>query len=151
MLCLRSLGGAFKRTDQGGWAHVLCAEYVREVAFQDDVLREPVIGTLKALQERAKIVSRTSHRFRGLSCGLMNPVSAWPDQKRACVICKVKGGAPVQCAETKCCIPFHVTCAHDRGWLESMAQEGPMVLPDRGIIGRGWCDKHRPVCLSHGF
>lgn len=67
-----------------------------------------------------------------------------------CSICHEKGGAPIQCAEKKCCKPFHVSCARDKGLLESMAQEGPTLLPDfeRGAMPRVWCEVHRPVSLS---
>ena len=64
-----------------------------------------------------------------------------------CSICHEKGGAPIQCASKKCCKPFHVSCARDKGLLESMAQEGPTLLPDfeRGAMPRAWCETHRPV------
>ena len=56
VLCLRSLG-AFKKTDGGEWVHVLCAEFVPGLMYEDEQLREPVIGTEKAVKERAKLVS----------------------------------------------------------------------------------------------
>ena len=37
--------------------HVLCAEFVPGLMYEDEQLREPVLGTEKAVKERAKLVS----------------------------------------------------------------------------------------------
>ncbi|KAL7410428.1 PHD-zinc-finger like domain-containing protein [Mrakia frigida] len=120
VLCRRSIGAFKQTTNQGEWAHVLCASYIPGVSFGDYSKLEPVKGVDKCVKER---------------------------QKMRCSICHEKGGAPIQCAEKKCCKPFHVSCARDKGLLESMAQEGPTLLPDfeRGAMPRVWCEVHRPV------
>lgn len=38
--------GAFKKTDTGGWAHVVCALYIPEVRFGNVTSMEPIIQTL---------------------------------------------------------------------------------------------------------
>ena len=35
-------GGAMKQTPEGTWVHIVCAMYVPEVLFLDDVAMEPV-------------------------------------------------------------------------------------------------------------
>lgn len=37
--------GAYKRTDSGGWAHVVCALYIPEVSFGDTLTMEPIVTT----------------------------------------------------------------------------------------------------------
>ncbi len=43
--------GALKRTDSGGWAHVVCALYIPEATFGDNERMEP-ITTSKLPKER---------------------------------------------------------------------------------------------------
>ena len=43
--------GALKRTDSGGWAHVVCALYIPEATFGDNERMEPII-TSKLPKER---------------------------------------------------------------------------------------------------
>ena len=38
--------GALKRTDNGGWAHVVCALYIPEVRFGNVATMEPIILAL---------------------------------------------------------------------------------------------------------
>lgn len=38
-----SRDGALKRTDQAGWAHVVCALYIPEVRFGNVTTMEPII------------------------------------------------------------------------------------------------------------
>ena len=49
--------GALKRTDNGGWAHVVCALYIPEVRFGNVATMEPIILALVP-QERFNKVSR---------------------------------------------------------------------------------------------
>lgn len=52
-----SKDGALKRTDNGGWAHVVCALYIPEVRFGNVATMEPIILALVP-QERYNKVSR---------------------------------------------------------------------------------------------
>ena len=49
--------GALKRTDNGGWAHVVCALYIPEVRFGNVATMEPIILALVP-QERFNKVKR---------------------------------------------------------------------------------------------
>lgn len=37
--------GAYKRTDNGGWAHVVCGLYIPEVSFGNTLTMEPIVTT----------------------------------------------------------------------------------------------------------
>ncbi|GJV85781.1 protein Jade-1 [Tanacetum coccineum] len=75
-------GGALKPTNDGRWAHIVCALYVPEVFFEDPDGREG-IDCSKVLEKR------------------------WG---KKCYLCKKRDGCVVECSEQKCCLRFHVTC-----------------------------------------
>uniref|UniRef100_A0A7N0RBQ5 Protein Jade-1 n=1 Tax=Kalanchoe fedtschenkoi TaxID=63787 RepID=A0A7N0RBQ5_KALFE len=77
-----SSGGALKPTNDGGWAHIVCAVYVPEVFFVDSEGRDGI--------DVSKI------------CG-----KRW---KKRCYVCKKIKGCVVDCSEAKCALSFHVTC-----------------------------------------
>jgi len=88
--------GALKRTDSGGWAHVVCALYIPEVRFGDVGTMEPIIFS-----------SIPHDRFM-----------------KACFICEENGresksvnGACMSCHKPGCKLSFHVTCAQSRRQL----------------------------------
>lgn len=158
VLCCRSIGAFKPTTNEDEWAHVLCASFIPGISFGDYSKLEPVLGVKKCVKEREKMVSEPSPTFSSrLKTKLIPPprvlgFSPVPFLQR-CSICHQKGGAPIQCASKKCCKPFHVSCARDKGLLESMAQEGPTLLPDfeRGAMPRVWCETHRPVSPSSRY
>lgn len=76
--------GAFKQTADGKWAHVACAIWLNEVHFGNTAFLEPIEGVQNSLRRR---------------------------QKLKCLVCKVKGGACLQCSKGSCVKSFHVTCA----------------------------------------
>ncbi|CAM8940373.1 unnamed protein product [Rhodiola kirilowii] len=80
-LCPSARGG-LKSTNDGRWAHIVCAVFVPEAFFVDPQGREGID------------VSRISAK-------------RW---KRICYMCKKRKGCVVDCSEAKCCLSFHVTC-----------------------------------------
>lgn len=91
-LCVAK-GGALKPTEEGltssppsQWSHVSCALFVPEISFGDEDTKCPVVG-LKDLAASGRLGLR-------------------------CFVCKQKAGrgAPIQCSEKKCKVPYHVTC-----------------------------------------
>jgi len=88
--------GALKRTDTGGWAHVVCALYIPEVRFGDVSTMEPIIFS-----------SVPAERFN-----------------KSCYICDERNkesgkshGACMSCHKTGCKLSFHVTCAQSKRQL----------------------------------
>ncbi|XP_057294111.1 zinc finger protein zfp-1-like [Hydractinia symbiolongicarpus] len=88
--------GALKRTDNVGWAHVVCALYIPEVRFGDVSTMEPIIFS-----------SVPHERFL-----------------KTCYICEENGresktsnGACMNCHKAGCKLSFHVTCAQSKRLL----------------------------------
>ncbi|KAG6521113.1 protein Jade-1-like [Zingiber officinale] len=75
-------GGAMKLTEDGRWAHIVCALFVPEVFFRDPKGRE------------------------GVDCSRV-PDRRW---KQICYLCGAAGGCAVECSEPKCRLSFHVSC-----------------------------------------
>nr|XP_050850858.1 protein AF-10 [Vespula vulgaris] len=111
-----SKDGALKRTDQAGWAHVVCALYIPEVRFGNVTTMEPIILQLIP-----------SERF-----------------SKSCYICEEQGrgsranvGACMQCNKTGCRQQFHVTCAQALGLL---CEEAGNYLDN--VKYCGYCQHH---------
>ncbi|KAI5617102.1 protein AF-10 isoform X7 [Silurus asotus] len=88
--------GALKRTDNGGWAHVVCALYIPEVEFANVSTMEPIV-----------LQSVPHERYN-----------------KTCYICEEQGreskaatGACMACNKHGCRQAFHVTCAQFAGLL----------------------------------
>ncbi|XP_066441580.1 protein AF-10 isoform X4 [Eleutherodactylus coqui] len=88
--------GALKRTDNGGWAHVVCALYIPEVQFANVSTMEPIV-----------LQSVPHERYN-----------------KTCYICDEQGreskaatGACMTCNKHGCRQAFHVTCAQFAGLL----------------------------------
>uniref|UniRef100_A0AAR2L3Z9 MLLT10 histone lysine methyltransferase DOT1L cofactor n=1 Tax=Pygocentrus nattereri TaxID=42514 RepID=A0AAR2L3Z9_PYGNA len=88
--------GALKRTDNGGWAHVVCALYIPEVEFANVATMEPIV-----------LQSVPHERYN-----------------KTCYICEEQGreskaatGACMACNKHGCRQAFHVTCAQFAGLL----------------------------------
>ncbi|XP_029429526.1 protein AF-17 isoform X2 [Rhinatrema bivittatum] len=108
--------GALKRTDNGGWAHVVCALYIPEVQFANVLTMEPIV------------LQYVPHdRFN-----------------KTCYICEEQGreskaasGACMTCNRHGCRQAFHVTCAQMAGLL---CEEEALEVDNVKYIG--YCKYH---------
>ena len=55
--------GALKRTDNGGWAHVVCALYIPEVRFGNVATMEPIILALVPQERYNKVMSLVELKY----------------------------------------------------------------------------------------
>ncbi|XP_025833599.1 protein AF-10 isoform X2 [Agrilus planipennis] len=108
--------GALKKTDNSGWAHVVCALYIPEVRFGNVTTMEPI-----------QLQLIPAERFN-----------------KVCYICEEQGkpsnatvGACMQCNKTGCKQQFHVTCAQGLGLL---CEEAGNYLDN--VKYCGYCQHH---------
>ncbi|XP_070498906.1 protein AF-10 isoform X2 [Chironomus tepperi] len=111
-----SRDGALKKTDNQGWAHVVCALYIPEVRFGNVSTMEPIILALIPAERYNK----------------------------SCYICvemgkgsKANVGACMQCNKSGCKQQFHVTCAQQLGLL---CEEAGNYLDN--VKYCGYCQHH---------
>lgn len=117
-------GGAFKQTDRGAWAHVVCALWIPEVRFANTVFLEP-IDSIEAI-----------------------PAARW---KLTCYVCKQRGvGACIQCHKTNCYAAFHVTCAQQAGLYMNMDTIRDHTGVEPVVVQKlAYCDAHTPPDVEH--
>ncbi|XP_037039452.1 protein AF-10-like isoform X4 [Bradysia coprophila] len=111
-----SRDGALKKTDNQGWAHVVCALYIPEVRFGNVTTMEPIILQLIP-QER---YSKTCYICQEIGKGS-----------------KAHVGACMQCNKSGCKQQFHVTCAQALGLL---CEEAGNYLDN--VKYCGYCQHH---------
>lgn len=122
--------GALKRTETGTWAHVVCALYIPEVRFGNNLTMEPIV--LRHIPPE---------RFSKL-----------------CYICEYQGrrgegasgaggrpGACMNCNRPGCRLAFHVTCAQSLGLL--CEEEGNSR---DNVKYCGYCSTHYQRKLKRG-
>ncbi|XP_067354540.1 protein AF-17-like isoform X2 [Channa argus] len=114
--------GALKRTDSGGWAHVVCALYIPEVQFANVLTMEPII------------LQYVPHERYIKTCYICEDHGR--ESKAAC-------GACMTCNRQGCRQAFHVTCAQMAGLL--CEEEGPEA---DNVKYCGYC-KHHYNKMSH--
>ncbi|XP_053318109.1 bromodomain-containing protein 1 isoform X2 [Spea bombifrons] len=113
-------GGAFKKTDDDRWGHVVCALWIPEVGFANTVFIEPIDGVSNI------------------------PPARW---KLTCYLCKQKGiGACIQCHKANCYTAFHVTCAQKAGLYMKMepVKEVTGSSTTFSVKKTAYCDAHTP-------
>jgi bromodomain and PHD finger-containing protein 1 len=127
--------GAFKQTDRGQWAHVVCSIWIPEVHFANTVFLEPIIGIENIDKARWKLM---------------------------CYICRKRGvGACIQCDKQNCYTAFHVTCAQQAGLymnIQEQVQEDFSSRKKKGSSRKSnnhsslaevrkcaYCDIHTPI------
>ncbi|KAM8880557.1 protein AF-17-like isoform 2-T2 [Spinachia spinachia] len=108
--------GALKRTDSGGWAHVVCALYIPEVQFANVLTMEPII------------LQYVPHDRYIKTCCICEDHGR--ESKAAC-------GACMTCNRQGCRQAFHVTCAQMAGLL--CEEEGPEA---DNVKYCGYCKHH---------
>ena len=97
--------GAIKPTEEGNWSHIACAHYIEETGFSNETYLEPIIGISRISPSRLKL---------------------------KCFLCKVRYGAPIQCASKHCNVSFHVRCAQ----LANLSMDY--------VHKRVYCPRHTP-------
>ena len=113
--------GALKRTDNGGWAHVICALYIPEVRFGDVHSMDPVILNdvpLERFQQPCYLCTERGDRKQALQ------------------------GACMSCNKLGCKRVFHVTCAQAEGLL---CEEG---AGSKNVKYCGYCSQHAKKAIS---
>ncbi|KAJ9594210.1 hypothetical protein L9F63_014370, partial [Diploptera punctata] len=111
-----SRDGALKKTDNSGWAHVVCALYIPEVRFGNVTTMEPIILQLIPTERFSKVCYICEEQGKG---------------SRATV------GACMQCNKSGCKQQFHVTCAQALGLL---CEEAGNYLDN--VKYCGYCQHH---------
>lgn len=111
-------GGAFKQTDDGRWAHVLCALWIPEVGFGSVELLEPINRLDRVPPARGRL---------------------------ACSVCRKRNvGACIQCLKKNCYTAFHISCAQQVGLymkIEPLHDEnGEMLNVKKTLL----CNQHKP-------
>ncbi|KAK9345687.1 PHD-zinc-finger like domain-containing protein [Lipomyces starkeyi] len=106
--------GAFKQTDRGHWAHLVCALWLPEISVGNTVYMEPVEGIDRVPRQRWKLV---------------------------CYICKQKTGACIQCMNKSCFTAFHVPCARRAQLQLHMRGSVAACFEDYELL-EAYCEKH---------
>lgn len=113
------LGGAVKQTNDGRWAHIVCALWIPEVGFGNIELLEPIT--------KLNCIPAARHRL-------------------VCTVCKKNHvGVCIQCMHKNCYKAFHITCAQQVGLymkIEPLLDSNGVVI---NVTKTLLCDNHKPL------
>ena len=128
--------GAFKRTDTGKWAHVVCALYIPEITFGNNRTMEPIITSLTRAERYNKKCSicelneSENNALTNLSHELSIAAAANSNGPTTSAISSsssnssndasnatTSNGVYVNCGKSGCKHWYHVTCAQMVGLL----------------------------------
>lgn len=144
-----SKDGALKRTDNQGWAHVVCALYIPEVRFGNVTTMEPILLQLIP-QERFNKGNSPKYCVITTLCVALKIHFIHFFRFQVCYICqensktsKATAGACMQCNKSGCKQQFHVTCAQARGLL---CEEAGNYLDN--VKYCGYCQHHYSKLVS---
>lgn len=115
-------------------ASTTCVLCLQSASFEGGGLMKPVVGGSWAHVKCAVWVPEAAFPADGTS------ISVICNQEREnlrCSICKLKGGAPLQCAFGKCTTAFHVSCAARVG-----------LLPEEKSLKNLYCARHIKIQLQ---
>eukprot|EP00667_Euglena_gracilis_P002303 EG_transcript_2304 len=82
--------GAFKRTSRGNWGHVVCAQWIPQLGFNNADFVDVIVGEERLLP----------HRRNALTC----------------MVCDSEEGVCIRCCARGCEAAYHVTCAMQRDY-----------------------------------
>ncbi|GAU93426.1 hypothetical protein RvY_05369 [Ramazzottius varieornatus] len=130
VLCPNS-EGALKQTEDGHWAHVICAMYIPGVAFKSTQLLEPIVNI--------ETIEKSRHK---LSCCICKKQEGFDKTKKV--------GVCIQCKEPACKVAFHVTCAQKAGYYMDLKpakddekdSKDNVKNEDDDVEAIAYCEKH---------
>ncbi|KAJ1658819.1 hypothetical protein IWQ61_001996 [Dispira simplex] len=138
------------------FAHPQCATLIPETSVTttdslalDVSIRDIYAVALDNAAVYSSTVARKSSRFP-LEGALVQGYEAVPKARWAlkCQQCKTRQGAAIQCAEQRCCTPFHVSCllvTQQIGADENESPSAVSTLPRLDLVdGKAYCKKHLP-------
>lgn len=106
-LCCKK-SGPMKQTECGKWVHVICALFMSGVSFSNEETMEPID------------LSKVSASMRN----------------RTCAFCNTSKGYCTTCADKKCKVAFHITCAQDEKTLNEETTK------NNRIAFNAYCKEH---------
>ncbi len=138
--------GALKRTEDGRWAHVVCALWIPGARVGDVTLMQPIGGVAQAIQMSAAAAAAATSTSTSASASTSSASSSGsaatntnPNTSAGagavvgvgvgvgagvCPVCKLSYGATISCSHTGCHLQYHPLCAWYHGLFMAVASVG---------------------------